>query len=343
MGAKGGKPAGAVTIGDVAAAAKVSRSTVSRAFTRPELMKPETIERVRAEAERLGYIPNELARGLSTGRFMNLAVIVPDIANPFFPPLVRTVQRVAAASGYAVFLGDSDENPAQERLLIERLERQVDGFILVSARVDESTIRGLAQRRPVVLVNRDVEGLPRINIDANDGVAEAVFHLQSLGHSRIAYLAGPTDSWADQQRRSAIIAASQEIDIDLVVIELGRPDEGSGRDAVDRLIALDTTACVAFDDVVAQGVLIGLSHRGLSVPGDYSVVGCDDVLGATSYPPLTTISAGSTAAGKASIDVFLQLVAAGDLGLLPERTEIPTHLIVRETSGPVRETASASP
>src|SRR5690606_20676084 len=103
------RPSG-VTIRDVAAAAAVSRSTVSRAFTRPQLLSPETVRHVLAVAARLGYVGNQAARALSTGRFGNIAVVVPDIANPFFPPLVRSLQLAAEAADLAVFLGDSDES-----------------------------------------------------------------------------------------------------------------------------------------------------------------------------------------------------------------------------------------
>ena len=128
---------GSITIGDVAAKAGVSRATVSRAFTRPNLLTPAVVEQVRRIADELGYVPNRIARALSTGRFGTLALLVPDIANPFFPPLIRAAQARADALGYAVFLGDSDETPDREDRLLAKLAPQVDGFVVASPRLDE--------------------------------------------------------------------------------------------------------------------------------------------------------------------------------------------------------------
>jgi LacI family transcriptional regulator len=139
------------TIADVAKAAGVSRATVSRAFGRPQLLKPETVAHVQRVAAELGYAPSRVARALSTGRFGNLALVVPDIANPFFPPLIRAVQGRADRAGFAIFLGDADEDPAREDVLLGQLAAQVDGFVLASSRMGEELIRAHAARRPLVL------------------------------------------------------------------------------------------------------------------------------------------------------------------------------------------------
>src|SRR5215470_3528997 len=124
------KPLPAPTISDVAKAAGVSTSTVSRAFSRPEMLLEETVAQVRSVATQLGYLPNPMARALSTGRQGNIAIVVPDIANPFFPPLLRAAQTTADAAGFSVFLGDSYEDPARELRLVNKLVMQVEGFIL---------------------------------------------------------------------------------------------------------------------------------------------------------------------------------------------------------------------
>src|SRR5262245_47146524 len=147
------------TIGQVARAAGVARSTVSRAFSRPEMLSAETVAHVMAVAARLGYAPNQLARALSTGRYGNIALIVPDVANPFFPPLIRAAEARADAAGLCLFLGDSDEDPAREDRLSAKLVAQVDGIILASSRMAEDAVRALHGRRPLVLINRDVDGL----------------------------------------------------------------------------------------------------------------------------------------------------------------------------------------
>ncbi|MEV4263840.1 LacI family DNA-binding transcriptional regulator [Kribbella sp. NPDC049584] len=318
-----------VTIGDIAAAAQVSRSTVSRAFTRPQLLSPETVDHVRAVASRLGYVGNQAARALSTGRFGNIAVVVPDIANPFFPPLVRSLQSAAETADLAVFLGDSDESAEREAKLIARLAPQVEGFVLASPRLSEELIRELAATRPVVLVNRDLEGIPRVLIDSSGGMTEAVMLLKKLGHQRIAYLAGPRDSWSDQQRREVLTSTASGLTVE--VIEVGRPSYAAGRDSVSAIVRSGATAAIAFDDVVSQGVLAGLELRGISVPSDFSLVGCDDTLAALTTPALTSVSAGAATAGTAAAKLLIQLLDDPTA----ECVTIATHLVIRATTAAV--------
>ena len=319
-----------VTMGDVAAVAGVSRSTVSRALSGSDLLSQHTIDHVRSVAAQLGYIGNQAARALSTGRFGNIAVVVPDIANPFFPPLVRKVQSIADRADYAVFLGDSDESAEREAKLAARLSAQVEGFILASSRLPSELILSMARIHPIVLVNRDIKGIPRILIDLTGGMTEAVAHLSHLGHTRIAYLAGPPDSWSDQQRRLTLAKAAKEIGMNVKIIKLGRPSYSAGRDAVSALVESKVTAAVAFDDVVAQGVLAGLALRGIDVPSDFSVVGCDDTLAAGTQPALTTISAASASAGEAAVQLLIQMLTTDEP--IVERVGIATHLVVRATT-----------
>src|SRR5882762_5134519 len=185
----------APTISQVAEAAGVSRATVSRAFTRPDMLSADTVRRVMGIAEKIGYVPNHTARALSTGRYGNVALVVPDVANPFFPPLIRAAQTEAEKLDFCVFLGNSDENPDQEEKLVSRFSTQVEGFILASSRLSEERIRFQAARRPLVLINRDIKGIPRVLMDSGVGVAETVDHLAGLGHKRIAYISGPKSSW----------------------------------------------------------------------------------------------------------------------------------------------------
>ena len=327
---------GRATLADVAAAAGVSKSTASRAFSRPELIRPENVDRIRRIAAELGYTADPRARALSTGRTANIAVIVPDIANPFFPPLVRAVESGAERAELAVFLGDTDESASRERVLVDRLEKQVDGFVLASPRLPDAQIRELAERVPTVLINRDIPGVHRVLVDAATGVREAVELLTALGHRAIAYLAGPPESWADQQRRAAVVQAAAHAGLALSVLELGRPSYEAGRECVGSMIATGATAAIAFDDVIAHGVLAGFATLGREVPADFSVIGCDDVLAATTFPALTTISGGSAASGAAALDTLLALID----GEHPEqRAAIAGHLVHRASVSAVRQHA----
>lgn len=335
---------GMPTISQVAKAAGVSRATVSRTFTRPELLSSETIERVRDVAKKLGYVPNQVARALSTGRAGNIALIVPDIANPFFPPLIRAAQAHADHVGYAVFLGDSDEQPEREDVLLTKMAAQVEGFILASPRLDEERVRAHAARRPLVLINRDIEGLPRILMDVSTGIAAAIEHLASLNHRHIAYVSGPPASWANQQRQQAAIRTAEKLGIHLSAIPAHHPNYEAGQRAASELAKLPVTATVAFDDLVAQGIMAGLADLGWRIPQDMSIVGFDDVLASTTYPPLTTVAAHSADAGKQAVKLLAEFLSRGKVQ--DERIIIPTELIIRATTAqPARRphTAYARP
>jgi LacI family transcriptional regulator len=311
----------------------LSRSTVSRAFTMPHLLRPETVARVLTLAETLGYAPNQAARALSTGHNGNIAVIVPDIANPFFPPLIRAAQAGADQHDFCVLLGDSAENPDQENRLIARFTPQVDGFVLASSRLADSTLAEYAARKPLVLINRDIPRLPRVLVDSHTGVVQAVAHLAELGHRHIAYVGGPVGSWSDHQRRQAITSARAEHGLTVTMLHAKPATYEGGARTVNGLLDGGATAAVSFDDVVAHGILAGLAERGLRVPEDFSVIGCDDVLAATTYPPLTTISLRCADAGDIAVSVLLQLLGARKLGDV--RYSLDSQLVVRATTGPV--------
>src|SRR3954463_3228168 len=177
-----------VTIKDVARAAGVSASTVTRALTLPELVHPATRDRVRQTAANLGYHPNRAARGLITGRTGNLGLLVPDLGNPFFPSVVKGVQARAHEADYAVFLADTDEDSAAEIGLVRKLSKQVDGILLCSPRMSDEELRTLAVDTPLVLLNRRLARVPSVIPEFADAMRQAVSHLAALGHRRIAYV-----------------------------------------------------------------------------------------------------------------------------------------------------------
>ena len=322
------------TINQVAEAAGVTKSSVSRAYTRPEMLSEETVRKIFAAAERLGYVPNHTARALSTGRHGNIALIVPDVANPFFPPLIRAAQSEADRSDYCVFLGNSDEKPKQEDKLIGRFGGQVEGFLLVSSRLSDEQIVDHAARRPVVLINRDVEGIPRVLIDSATGVTEAVEHLASLGHKKLVYVGGPHGSWSNKQRRAAVRRSARALGLEVVVIANEFAAFEAGRRVTPSVLSSGATAAIAFDDLTAQGMLAELLDRGVSVPDEFSVVGCDDVLGATTHPSLTTVSNRSVEAGKAALTLLIDILE--NQAIRDVRYVLNTNLVVRNTTGKAR-------
>ncbi|MDE1163110.1 MAG: LacI family DNA-binding transcriptional regulator [Acidobacteriaceae bacterium] len=322
------------TISDVARLANVSRATVSRAFGRPHLIGEDTVQRVHLAAKELGYQPNQTARALSTGRHTNIAIVVPDVANPFFPPLIRAAQAGADAAGYSVFLGDSDEDAAREHTLMQRLALQVEGFILASSRMPDEQIVELAERRPLVLINRDTPGISRVLIDTAAGISAAVEHLAALGHRLIVYVSGPSASWSDQERRRALKRATKKAGMESLAIGARRATFEAGRQVVAEVRATGATAAITFDDLVAHGLLAGLLENGVSVPQGFSVIGCDDVLGASTFPALTSVSARCDTAGQIAFDLLMKAMQGTDEADV--RCVLETRLVVRATTGEAR-------
>lgn len=324
------------TIRDVARDAGVSPSTVSRALSMPGLVNPVTRERVLRAAQRLGYEPNRAARGLITGRTGNVGLIVPDLANPFFPSLVKGVQAKAREADYAVLLADTDEDPAAESDLVRVLAKQVDGLILCSPRGREEDIRSLAATTTLVMVNRRFGKLPSVVFDNADGMRQAVAHLQALGHRRVGWVGGPRSSWSNRDRLRALQAATAAAGMELFVAGHFPPQFEGGIAAADLIIASGVTAVIAYNDLMALGLLDRLRNRGVDVPRDISVIGIDDIqMSAMSSPTLTTVSLTKEQAGRAAVDLLLALLEQPD-GVRNVRRELPTQLLVRGSTGVAR-------
>lgn len=321
----------APTISEVAQAAGVSRATVSRAFTRPGMLNAKTVRRVLAIARKIGYEPNHTARALSTGRNSNFALVVPDVANPFFPPLIRAAQLEAEKFDFCVFLGNSDEDSAQEEKLVSRFSTQVEGFILASSRLSDERIRFQAARRPLVLINRDVRGIPRVLMDSGVGVSEAVDHLAALGHKRIAYISGPKTSWSNAQRRAAVQRRARIHALQVLMVPAQVASFQAGHAAAAAILDYGATAAVAFDDLMAQGALAGLAAHGVAVPTDFSIVGCDDVLGAMTHPPLSSVSNACAEAGRMAVSLLMDMLKTR--AVRDARHVLSTSLVIRNTTG----------
>jgi LacI family transcriptional regulator len=295
------------------------------------MITAETVAHVMDVATRLGYVPNHTARALSTGRAGTVAIVVPDIANPFFPPLIRGAQAAADQAGFSLLLGDSDEDPTREDVLVGKFGPQTDGIVLASSRMTEEQIRAHAERRPLVLINRDIPGLPRVLIDTATGIAAAVEHLAGLGHRHLVYVSGPTSSWSNAERRRAVRAAGRRLGLKVSAVAARRSTYDAGVQRVDDILGSGASAVIAFDDLLAQGILAGLAARGVSVPDQFSVIGCDDVLAATMSPPLTTVSAHGGHAGRKAVDLLVSFLD-GNEG--DQRRVLDTSLVLRSTTAP---------
>jgi LacI family transcriptional regulator len=328
------EPAVAVTIKDVARLAGVSQSSVCRALTGPDRVRPETRERVERAAEELGYQPNRVARSLITGRTANIGVVLPDLANPFFPSVVKSIQTRARAFDYAVFLSDTDEDPAVEVPAIRALAMQVDGFLLCSPRAPDDDLRSFAGGKPIVVLNRRITPFPSVTADSADGMRQAVAHLHALGHRNVAYVAGPRTSWSNRDRLRGLRAATAAREMNLAEVGSVAPTVDGGAAAADLVAAAGVTAVLAYNDLVALGLMQRFHARGIRVPEQLSVVGFDDILVAGLIgPPLTSVAIAKEQIGRVGVDLLLELMAGPDRDSTARRV-LPTQLIVRGSTGP---------
>ncbi len=328
--------AGTPTIHDVARAAGVSISTVSRALSRPDRVNGGTREVVVRAADELGYRPSPQARSLLSGRSDTVMLVLPDVTNPFFFGLIRGVQRQAAESGYSQVVVDTDESVDTETNQLLAARKSVDGVVLAASRLDDTALARAAERVPLVAINRSVAGVGSVVIDTPAAVRDAVAHLARLGHADIAYLGGPTGSWSGNRRRRAVMAAARGLDLRAVHLGNHPPTREGGTAATGAVLASGVTAVLAFNDLQAIGLLAGLATAGVRVPGDVSVVGCDDIFGADfCSPALTTLAAPVEQAGRLATTLLLERLAQPAGTRNPVRSErLPARLVVRGSTGP---------
>lgn len=334
---------------EVAEAAGVHVSTASRALNERTTtqVNAETVQRVREAAIRLGYRVNGMARALKTQRSLSVGMIVPDIANPFFPPTVRGAQDVLGQSGYTLLLASTDNDLLQaRRQVMTMLEGRVDGLLLAMARREDSLIDELlASGTPLVLVNRTIDhgGVTAVVPDDYHGTLHAVKHLYALGHRRVGFVGGPFAFSAGARRLASFREAAERLGLVGGVEEAQAVNEAAGRSAAARLLDEhpDTTAVVAGNDLLAVGVLEAARDRALDCPRDLSVVGFNDMhLADWLRPPLTTIRFPAHEVGKRAAELLLARVH--DPRRPPETVLMSGELIVRgSTAPPKRRTRRA--
>lgn len=322
----------AVRLADVAAAVGLSGSTVSRALSDPDKVNPATRERVLKIAQEMGYVPNQSARSLTAGRTDLIGLLVPDIANPFFPPIIKSVQARANDKGKTILIADIDERPGDELQRARVMRKRSDGLLIASPRTPQDQLAELVALQPVVFLNREVPGGTSVIIDSADGMDQAVDHLAALGHRSIAYLNGPRRSWSNTQRQKAIKHACRRRSITLHEFGPFEPQVQSGVHAADLVHASEATAVIAYDDLIALGVIARLTERGIRTGADVSVIGVDDSpMSAMAYPTLTTVHVPGSEAGIAAVDALLALIDGAEPG---EVVNLETRLVVRSSTGP---------
>lgn len=325
----------------VADAAGVHRSTASRALnpaTR-HLVAPDLAERIVGMARQLGYRRDALAASLRTGRSRLVGVVVPDIANPVFGPILRGIESALAAAGYSCLLANvGQDEDEQLRLVEELMERRVDGLILATARKNDPVLGAcLDAAVPTVLVNRaeERERASAVVSDDRAGMVLAVRHLAALGHVRIGHLAGPQDLSTGALRRQGFIEAMRHLGLDPhACVEALAYTREAGEVAAAELVArFEVTAIAAANDLLALGAYRALGERGLACPRDVSIVGHNDMpLVDMVEPPLTTIRISHRLMGEEAARLLLRSIETP--GSKPRRIVTEPLLIERGSTAP---------
>ena len=326
--------------------AKVHPGTVSRALNADTrgLVNEETAERVLRAAEELGYRPNPIARGLKTNRSYTIGVLIPDITNPLFPPILRGIEDRLGEAGYTSLIVNTDNDADRERSHIEAMRaRQVDGFISATARLDRELLaEAAAAGTPLVLVNRSLEdgSVPAVTVDDAFGIRLAVDHITGLGHRRVGHVSGPQNLSTGHRRYlgfvEAMTDAGLEVQREHVRFSKWFTEDEGARVCAELLDAAgDLTAIVAANDLLALGCYDTLEERGLRCPEDISIVGFNDMPFVDRLrPPLTTVRVPQREIGTVAADLMLQRLSDetdGANAILLEPT-----LVVRGSTAPPR-------
>lgn len=338
-----------VSIKDIARAAGVSYSTVSRALNDSTLISEDVRRRIRSLAQQMGYTPNGLAQSLHSRRTNSIGVIITTIGDPFFVDVVQGVDDVARQTGNSVFLATSNNDPDEEIRIIETFDRRrVDGVIVAASRVGDEYANRLEQIHiPVILVNNQAVGTYRnlysVSVDDYAGACQAVQHLLNLGHRRIGYIGINNRPGSNERRlrgyQDTLRAAGVYPNPEWTQINAGHTLEGLrgdmmvGREMGLLLLRQDITAVFCYCDSVAAGLLLACRERGLRVPEDISVVGYDDSeICEVVHPPLTTVHQPRRRMGRLATEMLLASIAGEQLS----DQKLQLDLVVRGSTAPPR-------
>jgi LacI family transcriptional regulator len=332
------------TLRDVAREAGVHPATASRALnpTTRSLVNGETATRVLRVAESLGYRPNPIARSLKTSRSATVGLVIPDLTNPLFPPIVRGIEDVLGPAGFNAWLVNTDNDPAREESQIDSLRsRQVEGLIVATARLQHPLLDRLqAEGVRLVLINRRTANgdIPSVTPDDATGIATAVAHLTELGHRRIAHLAGPQNTSTGVVRRRAFLQALRDHGLDddpALVFDCLSWTEDEGARGLRELLDAggDFTAVIAGNDLLALGCYDVFAERGIACPADLSVVGLNDMPFLDKLrPPLTSVRVPHYELGAEAARMLLD--GLQNPGRHARSILLPLTLVVRQSTAP---------
>lgn len=261
----------------------------------------ELAERVREAAVALGYTASPLARSLVLGKTQTVAVVVPDLGNPTFQGALRGLNAGAGRENYHVLVADSAEDASKEASLAIEARRRSDGVVLCAPRMSDDELDALLpQLAPVVVINRipASTSVPVVTADYRSGLAQLLTHLDDLGHTHLVFLGGKENAASNHERLAAVHAFTERKPASRVDVLSGSVTFADGYDAADAVLGTEATAVLAYNDLVAMGLLSALNERGVRVPDDLSITGFDDIQFARyTTPPLTTAAVPSEELG----------------------------------------------
>jgi DNA-binding LacI/PurR family transcriptional regulator len=328
-----------IDIRDVAAQARVSIATVSRAINHIPTVDPELAERVWKVAGELNYFPNTQARALVSGKSKLLGLIVSEITNPFFPELIQEFEQIAVERGYEILIASTNyERKKMEQCARRMLERKVDGVAVMTFGIEDFLFdRFASDNIPVVFIDAapSRQFSSALAVDYRQGIYEGVQHLAVLGHRKIGFISGPLRLRSAEARRSAFLDCLRSAGIKpnpSWIIEGDHTLDG-GRDAMQKILAQSDwpTAIMCSNDMTAIGVQHALFEANLKVPEDFSLIGFDDIhLAEYTIPPLTTVRMSCKDLAMKAVGSLLSYLQSGSK--FEASNKIETRLIVRQTT-----------
>lgn len=332
------------SIKEVAHEAGVSTATVSHVINNTRYVSDEVRVRVVRAIESCRYYPNAHARSLASGRSKIIGLVISDIANPFFPELVKSIEETAFERGYDVVLSNTNYDTERTSHYVRRfIERKVAGVAVMTSEMSKELIEELAHRQvPVVFLDVGEAGrqMSNLRVDYEEGIKQAILHLVAFGHRRIAYISGRTDIRSSKRRLEAFEQTMQQLFPEAPkLIYYGNFKIEGGRRAANEILATQTgnlpTAVVAANDLTAIGAIGEFEAAGLNVPRDVSVVGFDDIdFAVLTKPPLTTINLPRNELGRRAVEMLLKILDnPQELGA---EIRVPTNLVIRQSTAPVR-------
>jgi LacI family transcriptional regulator len=307
------------------------------------MVNTATAARIQKIAKELGYSPNPIARSLKTSRSSSIGLVIPDLTNPLFPPIVRGIEDVLRPVGYNAWIVNTDNRDDLEATAVESFRhRNVEGFVFATAHLQHPLLEEMAASgTPMVLINRRLASadIPSVTSDDATGVALAMQHLVDLGHRHIVHLAGPQDLSTGVTRRRAFRESLEDLGLPHETTRVQVCDAWSEEAGARATIALldsgvEFTAILAGNDLLALGAYDALTERGLAVPGDLSVIGFNDMPFMDKVsPPMTTVRIPHYDIGAEAARLLLEVL--GDPTRHPRSLLLPLTLVVRSSTGPV--------